>query len=111
MFSPSQQILADIRIVFFLTIPADDQIYRFDQNNGNVENYMYVDFGNASLPETYFRNHQDRQSRRDAICNSAHNISNYIEADDFYFFRYSRGAQCAHLYIQSKQTEDRKSVV
>ena len=90
----------------FLTIPADDQIYRFDQNNGNVENYLYVDFGNASLPETYFRNHPDRQSRRDAIGNSAHNISNYFEADDFYFFRYSRGAQGAHLYIQSKQTDE-----
>ena len=90
----------------FLTAPSDDQIYRFDQHSGSMVNHLFVDFGNESLPDSYFGNHPNNQSRRDEIGNAAYNISSYFESDDFYFFRFIRGSQGAHFYFQSKSTDD-----
>lgn len=87
------------------TAPSDYNIYTYNETNG-FSIYKYIDFGNYTLPASYYGRHPNNQSRRDEIGNSAYHVSNYFETDKFLFFKYSKGGSGAHYYIKSKITEN-----
>lgn len=89
---------------FFFTAPSDYHVYRINTSEEMFEKYLYVDFGEESLPSSYFEHHETNESRRNEIGESANSISNYFESDTFRFFKYVVGTDKHYFYLKSKKT-------
>jgi len=86
----------------YFTAPSDYNIYRIGAK-GTFETYKAVDFGKDALPDSYYKKHRENKSRRAEIGNAAYHVSNYFESDDFLFFRYNKGEERSHFYLESKR--------
>lgn len=101
-FYPFNFSSSDERVYFFA--PSDYYIYTTDRDHVSFREYINVDFGDRSLPNSFYKEQANNQSRLAEIGESAYNISNYFETDSFIFFVYKSGKRSFHYYIESKKS-------
>ncbi len=89
---------------YFLTVPGYYEIYQVNKKNGRLKKHLTVDFGDRSLPTSFYDEHQNNQSRFNEIGDAAHNISGYFEDLNFIYFNYDVGAGGQQqYYFESKK--------
>lgn len=88
----------------YFTQPTDYNIYRFHKDSALIESYLYVDFGDYSLPNEFFDYYESRKLRYKHAENSAYNISPYFESDNFIYMSYDFKEDIRKSRIESKLT-------